>query len=250
MKYTLFFTFCSILLLGCGSAKNVTKTQLANDKWILKTINNRDANLVFADKIPFILFNFEIEQVSGNAGCNSFSGKLTYTAGKLKVPNPAVTQMACMGNNEESTFIELLGKESKLSLMNGDLIFSQDNKPVLVFSREKPLTSTDLIGTWKLQSLEGASANSDFKDKIPTIVFESSSGKISGKAGCNSYNSTFTLAKNVIDISPLITTRMTCEVINGENKFVELLPGRSEIDIVNGVLTLRRDNIIIMTFKR
>lgn len=233
--------------VGCSSSKNVTKAQL-EDKWVLKTINNMPANQVFRDKVPYMIFNFGIEQVSGNAGCNVFSGKFIYENGMFNASNLITTQMACLNGNDEAVLLQLLNKPSKLSLMNGDLLFAQEGQPVLVFTRAKPLGAADLVGTWKLQSLEGKSV--DDTDLVPTLEFDFVGKKISGNAGCNTYNAPFTLSKNVINIKPMITTRMACDKMDQENSFVNALKGRVDIDIENNNLVLRRDNKTIMVFTR
>lgn len=239
----------ALFIQSCSSIKHVPQAQL-QDKWILKSINNRPVAEAFTQKTPYLMFNFDIGQVSGNAGCNGFNGRFTYNKGVFQAPNLVTTLMACIGANEESTYLELLGKESNLSIMNGDLIFSQDNKPVLVFEKAKPLGALDLTGVWKLTSLQGASSNIDFKNNVPTMEFNFVDKKITGNAGCNRYNAPFTLENNVLDVKPLATTRMTCEDIKGETKFVNLLSGRIDIDLENGVLYLRKDNKTLMTFSR
>jgi len=239
----------AMAIAGCSSTKNVSKSQLS-DKWILKSMNNIPASQVFTHQIPYLIFNFDIDKVSGKGGCNTFGGKFTYNGGEFSAPNLVSTLMACPGVDKEGAFYDLLGKTSKLSIMNGDLIFSQNDKPVLVFSRAMPLTASDLAGEWTLETIEGSSANTDFKTKYPTIKLNFADNRISGSAGCNTYSGPFTLSKNVLEVGALITTRMACEDMKGENKFVKLLPGRSDIEIENGKLVIRRDNKMIMSFGR
>jgi len=248
-RYILFIMTTALIFQSCGSTKEVTQAQLS-DKWVLKSMNNRNANELFADKIPTLIFNFGTEQISGNAGCNTYIGKFTYNKGELKAPNLVLTQMACFKKNSEPEFINLLGNTSKLSIMNGDLIFSQNNKPVLVFYRDKPVTASDLGGAWKLQTMDGKDAMTEFKDKVPTMMFNFTENKITGNAGCNDYNTTFTLSNNVLEIGPFITTRMSCENIEAESKFINMLPGRVDVDFENNLLTIRKDNKTIMTFRR
>ena len=249
LKYILPLLFVAIIASGCSSAKPVTKSQLA-DRWILKSINNKNANTVFTEKIPYLTFNFNIEQISGNSGCNTYSGRFVYDNGVFRAPNLVTTQMACFAANEEPTFLRLLGEESKLSIMNGDLIFSQNNQPVLIFYRAKPLSATDLYGIWRLKTIDGKDAKSEFKEKLPTLEFNFSNNRINGNAGCNTYNAPFTLAKNVFAVSPLVTTRMSCDVNDKEAMFVKMLAGDSEVELDGNTLTVRRENKVIMTFER
>lgn len=245
----LVFAIAVIALQSCSSAKNVTNAQL-NEKWILKTIENKPAVEVFEHKIPFIIFNFDAEKVSGNSGCNSFNGKFSYNNGIFEAPNLASTMMACIGKNQEPLFHELLGKPSTLSIKNGELIFSQNNQPVLVFTKALPLSAIELTGSWKLESMEGKSANFDFPEKVPTLLFDFSSNRISGNAGCNGYNAPFSLSNNVLEVQPLMTTKMMCGQMDGETKFVNLLPGKNDLELDGTRLILRRDNKTIMIFSR
>lgn len=249
-KLIIAFVAVSIFSVGMSWPKDVQKEQLSDVKWVLKQINNRNAYELFADKTPYIVFNFDIEQLSGNSGCNYFSGNFKYSGGKLEVPNIEPAGMSCPGNVDESLFTGILAKQSKLSIMNGDLIFSQDDKPVMVFYRAQPLTSMDLAGVWRLKTLEGKDAGSKFSKNMPTLEFDFVKGRIMGNAGCNNYNSMFTLSKNVLEIQPLITTRMSCDDMDGEKKFVAVLQGRMDIDIEKDVMVFRKDNKVVMTFER
>lgn len=252
MKLLKYITFISIAILAmssCSSSKNIPKSQLA-DKWVLKTMNNRNASQIFTDKIPFVIFNVTLEQISGNGGCNTFSGKYTYNGGTFHAPNLAATQMACMGNNEEPTFFKLLSQSSKISIMNGDLVFSQNDQPVLVFSRAKPLSSTDLLGIWKLQTINGKSVDLNYMQTIPTLEFNFAENRINGTTGCNNYNAPFNLSKNVLDVKPFVMTRMACNDMDKETEFVNTLNGQIDIDIEGTSLVLRKDKKTIMTFQR
>ncbi|MCD7973121.1 MAG: META domain-containing protein [Candidatus Azobacteroides sp.] len=247
---TLIGTLFVVLAMGsCTSTQYVPSSQLA-DKWVLKSINNRNATDAFSQTIPYITFNFDDNQVSGNAGCNAFSGKFSYIDGNFSAPNLVSTQMACTGTNEEDLFLRLLRNPSYLTMVNGDLIFSQNANSVLVFSRAQGLSTNDLSGTWELETMEGRSTDLDSFQHTPTLEFNFSDGRISGNAGCNQFNASFTLNNNTLDVQPLATTRMACDKMEGENKFSGLLAGRSTIDFENNLLILRRNNNMIMTFKR
>lgn len=241
------FMIAGLLSFGYVSAQDVTKSQLEG-KWMLKMINNRNVYELFTNRTPYLTFNFDIEQVSGNSGCNTYNGKFNYSGGKFEAPNITSGNVACDGSSDEALFISLLNKSSKLSILNGELIFSQDDKPVLIFYRAKPLASADLAGVWKLQSIDGKNVQSDYADKIPTLEFNFVDSKLSGSAGCNNYNTVFTLSNDVLDIKPLVTTRMACDNLDGETKFVNAFTGRVDLELHNNVLVLRKDNQEVMTF--
>lgn len=249
LKISLALMLISLMSFGYASANDVPESQLEG-KWILKTINNRTVSELFTNKTPYLIFNFDIEQISGNSGCNAFSGKFKYSGGDFEAPNIATGNISCPRSSDEATLIKLLNEKSKLSILNGELIFSQDDKPVLVFYRARPLTSADLTGVWRLKSIDGDDVDSGFANRIPTLEFNFLNNRLSGTAGCNTYTADFTLAKNVLDIRPLVTTRMACDNMDGENKFVKAFTGRLDADIENNVLVLRKNNEEVMTFTR
>lgn len=238
-----------VLFISNAKAQDVSKEQLT-DKWVLKTINNRPASELFINKTPYIMFNFDIEQVSGNSGCNMFNGKFKYGGGNFEAPNIESGNDVCAGSSDEAQLYKLLGKSSKLSIMNGELIFTQDDKPVLVFYRAQPLTSNDLMGVWRLQTIKGNDVKVDSPLQTLTLELNFMDNRLSGNTSCNTYNAPFTLSKNVLEVQSLVTTRMACDKMDVEKKFVEAFTGRMDIDLENGKLVVRKDNKEIMTFTR
>lgn len=237
-----------LMLCSCNSTKSIPASQLA-DKWVLHTINGKGASEVFTQTIPFILINPEIGQLSGNSGCNTFSGKYSYTKDLFAAPNLAVTQKACLKANAEPLFLELLAKTSHIFLSNdGELVFVQENMPVMVFSKGPVVAENDLAGSWELQNMNGESAAATFSANIPTLTFNFSEKRISGSGGCNRYNGPFTFAGNELDVKQLVTTRMACENMDGENTFINLLQGVSELQIENGVLLVKRNTLPVLSF--
>lgn len=117
-------------------------------------------------------------------------------------------------------------------------------------SKTQLSNKADLSGAWKLETIEGKDAISEFNGKVPIMIFNSTSHKITGNAGCNDYNTTFTLSNHVLEIGPFITTRMDCENMEAESRFINLLPGKVDIEIKNNLLVIRKDNRSIMTFRR
>lgn len=243
-----------LFMMGCSSTKNISKVSIASltDKWVLTTINGTDVSEAFPDKTPTIKFDFENNRVFGNSGCNSYTGGFTYdiTKGEFQASQIAGTMMACPNASQEPVYTKLLSQPSKLTLVKGQLIFTQGGKQVLVFEKEKPLGKEELAGTWNLQSLQGASTSINFKSSTPTIEFDFTANKVKGNAGCNNYNATFKLVNNVLTIGPAMSTKKACPDLEGETKLLKALTGVINVEIENGLLTFKRDGLTLMRFQK
>jgi len=249
---SLFFLGLLVLLQSCKTTQQSSfSSKDLERKWILKSINGESASSLFSHKIPTLVLNLEEGRLSGNGGCNQYNGAFVLTKNKFSAPNIASTMMMCPGANSEGLFLQALSNNSEISLNKELLVFSQNGKTVLEFEKEKPLTVADLSGEWELQSIQGASANVYFKEKVPTIRFDAQTNRVSGNSGCNTYNAPFELKDGKLEIKPMMTTRMACiDGMEGESKYTKILPGISEVELENGQLTLRRDRLHIATFKR
>ena len=103
---------------------------------------------------------------------------------------------------------------------------------------------TELPGTsWVLQGISGAELGTG----VPTINF-GTDGTVSGSAGCNTYNGTYTLDGSSIKFGPLASTKMACPVADMavETAFLAGLAGATSWSIQALFLTL--EGAATMTF--
>ena len=106
-----------------------------------------------------------------------------------------------------------------------------------------PLTT----GPWLLTQLGGTAVAADAGI---TAVF-SADGHLSGSAGCNDYNATYTFDESgSMTVGPLSTTRKACAdaVMSLENGYLVALQGTSEWAISGGVLTLTGTGGTVLTY--
>lgn len=238
----------AISLQSCKTVKNTPSANLAG-KWVLKTLNGQNVDELFKAKTPTLEFNLNDKQISGTSGCNTYGGEYTLDKNKFSASKLRSTMMMCLDGENESVFTKALAETSDLSInKSGELVFSQNGKNTLVFEKAKPLSASDLTGTWKLQSITGATSNVYFGEAVPSITFNFETKKVNGRAGCNTYNSTFELTEKTITVNRPMTTRMACQYMEGENKFIESITGTSDITLENGTLTLRRDGKHLLSF--
>lgn len=114
---------------------NIPVSEL-NGKWnILKVYGeNVPSNM---EEHPFITFDTQKEEVSGNAGCNSFHGK--YSADKessISFSNIAATRMTCPNIEIENKVLQALNATKTFGkLENGNIALYNNGKQVLELTK-------------------------------------------------------------------------------------------------------------------
>ena len=251
MKILKLLAVAAIVVLAfqsCNSSKNLAKEQLA-DKWVLKSINGQDVKEAFPRKTPNVTFNLAEGRMSGNGGCNGFSGTFSINKDEFTGSKIISTMMFC--GDQESTLFKLLDGKSKLTLAGDKLTFSQNNKTTLEFTRAQPFSINDLAGSWKLQSINGKSEAENETKKMPTLEFNIAEKRVSGSTGCNRYNGSFTLENNVLSLTPLATTRMAClHNMDMESEFVKTFTGKIDLEREGDLLIMKKEGRTIIIFAK
>lgn len=244
---------------SCTSTKPIDKTQLSG-YWVLKTLDGENAKTAFEGSLPSIEFNFDLNQISGSAGCNRYFGGFTldeknnFSAEKL-----GSTLMACIQKNAEPKFLEVLGTPSIISIdKDGVLNFSQGKKVILQFEKGtdssantdvQSITAETLSGLWTLTMIVDGDLATLFPNKAATINFEGD-GKVYGNGGCNSYRGTYTLNDNTITFGPLMSTKMACPGLDGETKFTNQLSTPVQVTINGETLTFSKNGNVVLEFTK
>lgn len=264
LKHTSTIAILAIILgLGiqsCNSVKPINKASLEG-QWTLKTLNGEDAASLFKGAIPSINFDLTENRISGNGGCNLYNGSFTISEkNEFSAPQIATTMMLCMEENQESRFLEELGKSNNIIGINQDsiLTFTQDGKIVLEFQKEKVGTTSsaeniqlpnDLYGSWNLISISDGDLKNLFGEMVPTIEFLED-GKASGNSGCNTYNTSYTINGDSISFGLLMSTKMACPNLEGENKYSTLLASPFQVSLKGDTLILSKNNTSVLEFKK
>lgn len=247
------FSFLLILALAvslqsCNTTKGI-KTAELEGKWELKTFGGKDVKASFEGKIPTLNLDFADHRATGSGGCNTFTGQFTFDKDQFSAPNLASTMMACMEANKEFEYLKALAGPLNVSIVNNDLVLTGVGTQSLVFERAKALTAEDLSGLWELAVLQGATANVDFVGNPPTLEFDFAEGRLGGNGGCNRYNGVFELNGNSLKIGSLMSTKMACDNLKGESKYMQLLSdGTVDVELEGDRLTFKRDGLHIATY--
>ncbi len=97
-----------------------------NGEWILEKINNIALSASsFAKGLPVVNIGLASNKVSGNDGCNSFSGNMEVQGSNIKFGPIISTKMACPGINNQFEFL------GKLSDHYASYSFTADGKLIL-----------------------------------------------------------------------------------------------------------------------
>ncbi len=129
-KFTPFLMLMILAVLSCNTPSGTsstaklskTMTTLTQSKWQLFSMNGQKAYAKEGSSIPTLAFDAEKMSVSGNSGCNSFSGGFTAEKDALSFGNLATTRMMCADMKMETDFIAAITKTAKFSMYEGKLV--------------------------------------------------------------------------------------------------------------------------------
>jgi len=120
-------TWTLIMLVACG---RTSSDPLNNTSWELYSIGQYSP-------IPgsTLTIHFEDGQVSGNGGCNSYSGEYRVNGEKLKLERLASTLRACVDPammEQETIFMGVLVDAQRFEIVDGQLqIYGSDGEALM-----------------------------------------------------------------------------------------------------------------------
>ena len=115
MKYAFFVAGFLFLFMSCNNSKKIasgSNSYKLQGAWQLNYITGPRIAFegLYPNEKPTITFNIAGKRVSGNTGCNSFSGTFDADGIKISFSEPlAITKIACPGEGE-SVFLQTLKK--------------------------------------------------------------------------------------------------------------------------------------------
>ena len=114
----------------------ISDEALTGKKWrLVKLMGQPVSEIGKATSEPFIQFFAEENRVSGNAGCNSFTGSYTLKEGnRFETSKLASTMKACLDMKVESQFMGILEKADTYTIKDGVLSITKARMaPLAVF---------------------------------------------------------------------------------------------------------------------
>ena len=99
---------------------------LQGKEWMLESLRWNNTSYGIEGKAPSIQFMDE-ERVSGNGGCNNFTGGYSISGRTISFGALAATKMLCQDSEElESAFFGFLGTEVRALFSDGKLLLTSD----------------------------------------------------------------------------------------------------------------------------
>jgi heat shock protein HslJ len=231
---------------GAAGSPAMTAT-LEGTTWQLTGYVGPAGNLLPVPAAVSASATFSAGTVSGNAGCNEYSGSYTVDGDKLTIGQVAATKKAC-GPAEtalETAYLAALGKVATYSIDGESLeLKTTEGKVGLEFEAVKPasLSGTAWVATGVNNGTGGVA--SVVAGTTLTAVF-GPQGTVAGSGGCNDYNGPYTNEATAIKIGPLASTKKLCGTPAGvddqEAKYLAALQKATKYTISGSKLELRDD---------
>ena len=258
MKKILFsMTVCVSLLMlaacGSGSTSTASGGDVTGQVWALTALNGQP--LVDGGGISA---QFTADgKVSGSAGCNQYAGKYTVSGSNITFdPAISTTMMACPQPimDQESAYLKMLGAAKTYEVKGKELtLMDAGNKKLATYK----VQTQDLAGTgWDAVGYNnGKQAVVSILGGTTISAIFGKDGSLTGNAGCNNYNGTYTVNGNQITIGPLASTQKFCNdptgIMDQEAQYLAALGTAATYQIEGTTLELRtKDGALVADFSK
>jgi heat shock protein HslJ len=229
----------ALLAAACGSNGGDVPTDQA---WQLTEIAAPDGTMMTPAIGTAPTLAFEDSNAAGNASCNQYFGSYNLDGSSITFGPLASTQMFCGEPGvmeQEAAYLAALESVDAWTIDGETLSLTAGSSTVLTYAA----ISQDLAATsWELVAYNNGTGGFQ-SAAIDTSVtaFFAEDGTVSGSAGCNSYNASWTAEDGSIEIGPATSTLMACadeEAMTQETRYLELLSLADTYRIDAGMLEM------------
>lgn len=218
--------FAAILMMSCGSNKNILTANALDGEWNINSVNG---TAVTADKQPYLGINMQEKRLYGNAGCNRIMGGVQADkAGELSFGQVASTRMMCPDMATERNVMEALNNVSGYKGTETELILTDKKGSELMNLTKRPTATLEALkGKWNITQVYGEPIeNIEKTEKKPFLQFDLDKKAVHGNAGCNIVNGGFTQKDNQaasLSFGQMISTMMAGPGMDLERKVLEAI---------------------------
>jgi len=233
----------ALALSGCSSQRD-DSAKLTDHLWQAREVRVEDRLAPVPDS-GGPTTEFAVMKVIGTTGVNRYSGQYsTETGNKITITIGPMTLMA--GPPEavviEQSFIDSMKSATRYTVSDTELQLQDDAGNVLV--SYTAIEGTPLVGTdWKCTMYNNGRGG--FQSVIPTSTITaafSDDEKLTGNAGVNTYNGSYTADSGKMTINPAISATMMAgpeDLMAQEQAYLQALPKAATYKIEGSRLMLR-----------
>ncbi|WP_245554085.1 META domain-containing protein [Nocardia takedensis] len=193
---------------------------------------------------------FAADQLSANAGCNTFAGSVTFDDGVLRTGQLSATLMSCPPpQGDADGWVEGLLSASPAWRLDGSTLTLRTADRTVTLSdknageAKKPLKGTEWVVTG-YSTADAFTTSQALTDARPTLTI-AEDGAVTGTTGCNRITGGAEVDPSGSPITfRVATTRMACapEVMEVENAVLRTLDGTATATLEGDTLVLRNAN--------
>jgi heat shock protein HslJ len=197
-------TLLAPLLAGCGGSS--TAAGLDDSHWNLNAFKAIDGGAAAPTPGSAVTLEISGGQLSGSAGCNTYSGSVSHSGGAFTVGQLAVTAKSCatpagVMEQEQEYLTEL--KTANTYEIEGESLFLYNaaHAPILSYVRS---ASLPLISTlWRMTGYStGSGALTPAPQDTSTLTVFSANGQVTGSMGNQTFNTPYKTTNDTITITP------------------------------------------------
>lgn len=215
--------------------------------WVMSSYNNGRGGFqsALADVKVTAVFA-EDGTLSGNAGCNTYSGSYTVDGDKIDIGPLLSTMKACADDimAQEAAFLKALEASTVFAIQANEMVLRDDKGAAQVgfLADEAQAAASALDGTaWQMTGYNNGrgGVQGALADVKVTAIF--AEDRVAGNAGCNNYSASFEEDGNKIVIGQAISTMMACEqkIMQQETAYLKALSAAATFEITGSELILR-----------
>jgi heat shock protein HslJ len=231
---------------GLSLAADGPQVGLETSDWRLDRYLSASGQMTAVLPDTTVTASFMGGKLSGSAGCNRYFGNYnTGTENQLSISTYiGATMMACAPPvaEQERQYLDRLPVVVAFQLEGGSLrLLDKDQQAILEYSAVTPLALESTH--WQASGINNGKGGvvSSANTQLATARFKG--GKVSGHAGCNTFNASYEIKGDQITMGPAMTTRKHCAepdgIMDQEQEYLQALSRVRVYELADTGLRLR-----------
>jgi len=214
-------------------------------QWRLEQYMQPSGQLTAVLQKTKITAEFEGTKITGNAGCNRYSGSYQLK-NKSEISFPGhmhSTMMACSTeiSIQEQHYLMALSSVVRYQLeQNRLMLLNDEQQTILIYHYIQPATLKNT--SWQAMGINNGRGGVVSNSITHLVTAQFSDDKIKGNAGCNQFSANYVVNEQQLKIGPIRTTRKYCAeegIMDQEQQFLQALKNSTQYEIKTDKLRLR-----------